>query len=108
MNRKKILQQQQQQQQQLAVAYQTMKSEYTKLIFLQHHDDVTASIASSAAHNNNWQILSTHPDGSEVALLEHPNDPYCPYVRMTSVMPGTMQDVWVSDDHKESLCAFSL
>lgn len=76
-----------------------MKSEYTNLIFLQHDHDVTASSSSSsssAAAHNNWQILSTHPDGSEVALLEHPNDPYCPYVRMTSVMPGTVQDVWVS------------
>ena len=44
--------------------------------------------------NTNWQLLSSHSDGSEVSLLEHPTDLSCPYVRMTSVMPGSIQQVW--------------
>ena len=73
---------------QLAAAYQSIKSEYAALAL--HNPSTTTS------STNNWQLLSSHADGSEVSLLEHPTDPSCPYVRMTSVMPGTMQDVWVS------------
>jgi len=65
----------------LAAAYRSIKSEY-------------ASLALDPASSTRWRPLSTHADGSEVSLLEHPDDPSCPYVRMTSVMPGTMQEVW--------------
>ncbi len=68
---------------QLAAAYEQIKTEY-------------ASLALHPTSNTNWQVLSSHADGSAVSLLEHPTDPSCPYVRMTSVMPGTIQDVWVS------------
>ena len=73
------------QMQQLAAAYEQIKSEYK-------------SLALHRASNTNWQVLSSHSDGSEVSLLEHPTDPSCPYVRMTSVMPGTIQDVWVRSE----------
>jgi len=61
----------------LAAIYHSIKSEY-------------AALASTRP----WQLLSSHADGSEVSLLQHPTDPSCPYVRMTAIMPGTVQDVW--------------
>ena len=33
-------------------------------------------------------------DGIEVALLEHKSDPTCPYVRMSAIMPGPIEEVW--------------
>jgi len=65
----------------LAKAYHEIKTEYANL-----------AIHSSGSHN--WQILSQHADGSTVSLLEHPTDVSCPYVRMSSIMPGTIQEVW--------------
>jgi len=68
----------------LAAAYQSIKSEYESL----------ALNPTSSTTDDNWQLLSSHRDGSKVHMLEHPADPNCPYIRMTSVMPGTMQQVW--------------
>jgi len=65
----------------LVAAYQSIKKEY-------------AALALHPSIDQHWQLLSSHADGSEVSLLEHPTDPSCPYVRMTSVMPGTVQEVW--------------
>jgi len=65
----------------LAKAYQSIKEEYGRL-------------ALNPSLKNKWQLLNSHPDGSEVSLLEHETDPYCPYVRMTSIMPGSIQDLW--------------
>ncbi len=65
----------------LAKAYQSIKEEYGRL-------------ALNPSLKNHWQLLNSHPDGSEVSLLEHETDPYCPYVRMTSIMPGSIQDLW--------------
>ncbi|KAL7431243.1 hypothetical protein ACHAXH_006994 [Discostella pseudostelligera] len=66
----------------LAAAYQSMKSEYASAVFAQQHSTtttITSSASSTATSGHSRQILSTHPDGSEVSLLEHPHDPYCPY-----------------------------
>jgi hypothetical protein len=74
---------------QLAAAYQSMKSEYASAVFAQQHSTtttITSSASSTATSGHSRQILSTHPDGSEVSLLEHPHDPYCPYVRMTPLL----------------------
>lgn len=65
----------------LAKAYHEIKTEY-------------ANLAIHSSNSHNWQILSKHSDGSTVSLLEHPTDVSCPYVRMTSIMPGTIQEVW--------------
>ena len=65
----------------LAQAYQDIKTEY-------------ANLAIHSSNSHNWQILSQHADGSTVSLLEHPTDISCPYVRMTSIMPSTIQEVW--------------
>ena len=65
----------------LAQAYQDIKTEY-------------ANLAIHSSNSHNWQTLSQHADGSTVSLLEHPTDVSCPYVRMTSIMPGSIQEVW--------------
>jgi len=65
----------------LAQAYQDIKTEY-------------ANLAIHSSNSHNWQILSKHADGSTVSLLEHPTDVSCPYVRMRTIMPGTIQEVW--------------
>jgi len=65
----------------LAQAYHAIKTEY-------------ANLAIHSSNSHNWQILSKHADGSTVSLLEHPTDVSCPYVRMTSIMPGSIQEVW--------------
>ena len=66
---------------QLEAAYQSIKNEY-------------AELALHPSSSTQWQLISSHADGSEVSLLEHPDDPSCPYVRMTSVMPATIEEVW--------------
>jgi hypothetical protein len=63
----------------LAQAYESIKKEYASL---------------ALTKNANWKVLSTHPDGSQVSLLQHKTDPSCPYVRMTSIMPATVEEVW--------------
>jgi len=70
----------------LAAAYQSIKLEYESLAL--------NNPTSDNDRDRRWQLLSSHGDGSKVHLLEHPTDPNCPYIRMTSVMPGTMQQVW--------------
>lgn len=63
----------------LAEAYQSIKKEYANL---------------ALTKKAKWKVLSTHADGSEVSLLMHKTDPSCPYVRMTSIMPASVEDVW--------------
>jgi hypothetical protein len=63
----------------LADAYHSIKREYASL---------------ALTENARWELLSTHADGSQVSLLKHKTDPSCPYVRMTSIMPASVQDVW--------------
>jgi hypothetical protein len=40
-----------------------------------------------------WTILTQH-DGVQVALLEHPTDPLCPYVRLSATIPVPVADCW--------------
>jgi hypothetical protein len=63
----------------LEEAYQAIKKEYASL-----------ALTKTAK----WKVLSTHPDGSQVSLLKHKTDPSCPYVRMTSIMPASVEEVW--------------
>jgi len=63
----------------LAEAYQSIKSEYETL---------------ALAKNAKWKVLSTHTDGSQVSIMKHKTDPSCPYVRMTSIMPAPVDEVW--------------
>jgi hypothetical protein len=43
--------------------------------------------------NQPWKILN-QKDGVEIAMLQHASDPTCPYVRMTAVMPTSVQHCW--------------
>jgi hypothetical protein len=43
--------------------------------------------------NQPWKILN-QKDGVEIAMLQHPSDPTCPYVRMTAIMPTSIQHCW--------------
>ena len=63
----------------LAQAYHSIKQEYSNL---------------ALTKNAKWKVLSTHSDGSEVSILKHKTDASCPYVRMTSIMPAAVQEVW--------------
>jgi hypothetical protein len=61
-------------------AYKEIESEYHEKAF-------------SAANQNQWKILTRRED-AEVAMMEHPSDPNCPYVRLTAVIPTSVQDCW--------------
>lgn len=59
-------------------AYQDLKEEYTRVL-----------------DSKKWKVLSQKPDGTSVSLLTHPNDPTCPYVRLTATVPGiSVADCW--------------
>lgn len=63
----------------LAEAYQSIKEEYATL---------------ALTKDAKWKVLSTHADGSEVSIMKHKTDPTCPYIRMTSIMPAAVNEVW--------------
>lgn len=48
---------------------------------------------SKAFHSHKWKKLN-EKDGVTISLLEHPSDPTCPYVKMTGIMPASVQDCW--------------
>ena len=62
-------------------AYEELKHEYNQIAF---HP-------SSA---NKWKVIKETKDDVEVSLLEHANDPSCPYVRMKVTVDGTTDDIW--------------
>ena len=49
--------------------------------------------AFAADNQNYWKVLTTKED-AQVALMEHPSDPNCPYVRLTASIPVPVQDCW--------------
>lgn len=65
-------------------AYLDVKNEYQQKAF-NNDDDFS---------DNKWTVLKETDDGVQIAMLSHPSDPSCPYVRMSAVMPGSIQDVW--------------
>lgn len=72
-------------------AYREIRSNY-------HDKALLGSMAATSSshnnhHNNNWKILNVK-DGVEVALLEHEDDPTCPYVRLKAILPVPVQDCW--------------
>lgn len=50
-----------------------------------------AAFAQSAQHT--WKVLAQN-DGVEVALMEHPIDASCPYVRMKAEINVPVKDCW--------------
>lgn len=87
-------------------AYQSIRNEYDEKAFMCDHEDHSHSLYVSKNSNRKstkkqndkcqgkWKTLKQTEDGIEVSILQHPSDPTCPYVRMTAVMPGSMEDVW--------------
>ena len=61
-------------------AYREIQSEYQAKAFGQ---DV----------RNQWKILNRQA-GVEVAILQHPDDPTCPYVRIKGRFPVPVQECW--------------
>jgi len=62
------------------------------------YKDVQRDYADRAFHNPNWKVLNRKKDEEhgdvEVAMLQHPSDPNCPYVRMKATMPVSVQECW--------------
>lgn len=63
-------------------AYEEIKEEYSEKAFGANQDD--------------WVVVKEGADGLNVAMLHHPSDPSCPYVRLHATMPGSVNDVWGS------------
>lgn len=61
-------------------AYNEIKEEYR-------------SKAMSKSFQKKWKVLK-EGDGIEISMLQHPQDPSCPYVRMVADMPGSIDHVW--------------
>jgi len=40
-----------------------------------------------------WKVLASRDD-VEVSLMEHENDPNCPYIKMVAIIPASVQDCW--------------
>lgn len=64
-------------------AYQEVRNEYDECAF---------------GDNKNWQVLRRSGDSNdneiEIAIMQHAYDSACPYVRLTAIMPGGIEDVW--------------
>jgi hypothetical protein len=55
--------------------------------------DIQKEYEQRAFKSNNWKLLN-EKEGVEVSLLEHPDDPLCPYVKMKAVLPVPVKDCW--------------
>lgn len=76
-------------------AYKSIRDEYDEKAFqCDTENNINNGGVSVASCDDGWKILKQTEDGVEVAMLQHPSDPACPYVRMSAVMPGTLTDVW--------------
>jgi len=73
----------------LLKAYEEIKSEYHQKAFQEELSD-------------DWKLLTTmKPDKNcdddeiiQISMLEHPSDPLCPYVKMETVMPLSLEECW--------------
>lgn len=78
-------------------AYESIRNEYDEKAFLCDNEDMNSPYAAKSNSNKKctekWETLR-ESDGVEIALLKHPSDPDCPYVRMSAIMPGPIDDVW--------------
>lgn len=63
----------------LHAAYREIQSDYHKKAF---------------NAEDQWRILVSRDDGIEVGMMEHPSDPNCPYVRLTAIIPTSVQTCW--------------
>ena len=87
-------------------AYEEIKAEYYEKAFggVFGFDDEESAAASKG--DKSWKLLTTldpnkktkdeeHEDEIiKVSLLEHPSDPLCPYVKMETIMPLSLESCW--------------
>ena len=59
----------------------------------QTYREIQANYLNKTLNSTDWKVLNVK-DGVEVAILEHEEDPTCPYVRMRATMPVPVQDCW--------------
>lgn len=57
------------------------------------YTEVQAEYQERAFADVNWKILN-RKDDVEVAMLQHPDDPSCPYVRMKAIIPVPVEECW--------------
>ena len=62
--------------------------------YLDIKNDYQQKAFNNNSNSNKWKVLKKTNDGIEISMLTHPSDPSCPYVRMSAVMPGSVQHVW--------------
>jgi len=67
-------------------AYASIRDEYDRNAFHPSQKDKWTVIKKVVDHTDGDEI--------EIALLEHESDKTCPYVRMTAVVPGNLEEVW--------------
>ena len=57
------------------------------------YKEIQTNYYNKTLTSREWKILNVN-DGVEVAMLEHEDDPTCPYVRMKAIFPVPVQDCW--------------
>lgn len=59
----------------------------------QAYREIQTNYRNKTLTSTDWRVLNVK-DGVEVAIMEHEEDPTCPYVRMRAVLPVPVQDCW--------------
>jgi hypothetical protein len=62
-------------------------------LFEAYRDIQRGYYSKAFGRENEWKTLH-EKDGVEVSLLEHPDDPTCPYVRMKGLFPVSVKECW--------------
>jgi len=57
------------------------------------YKDVETDYQAKAFSSTKWKILHKK-SGVEIAILQHPSDKTCPYVRMKGIIPVSPQECW--------------
>jgi hypothetical protein len=55
--------------------------------------EIETTYLNKTLTSSDWKVLNVN-DGVEVSLLNHEDDPTCPYVRMQAIFPVPVQDIW--------------
>jgi len=55
--------------------------------------DIQQDYEAKAFHSNDWKILN-NKHNVKVSLLQHPQDPTCPYVKMQGRIPVPVEECW--------------
>lgn len=55
--------------------------------------DIQSDYESKAFHSADWKVLNSNND-VQVSILQHPDDPTCPYVKMQGIIPVPVGACW--------------